>query len=291
MIDPLSLDKRQVKRSFERAAASYDKAAVLQREVRTHMLQRLDYIKYFPKILLDAGSGTGAAARELLERYPDSIVVELDIAVAMLKTSRASMPWWRRYLFPRRHQVCGDIEKMPLKTASVDMIWSNLALQWCNDLSAAFTELHRILVDDGLLVFTTFGPDTLKELRVAAGVLDPSPHVHRFTDIHEIGDALLRSGFTGPVVDVECFTLTYEALIDIVRDLRAIGARNAAQARARGLRTNSAWSRLREAYESLRVGGKLPASYEVIYGHAWRSACPTVPIAGARRMIKIHPLP
>ncbi|MEW5943054.1 MAG: malonyl-ACP O-methyltransferase BioC [Pseudomonadota bacterium] len=272
MNDEFLIDKRLVRRSFERAAATYDRAAVLQRTVGERMAERLQYIRYEPQVILDAGSGTGYASRLLHGRYGKAQVVSLDIARSMLKAARDAGPWWRK-LWPvtgRDAYVCGDIERLPLRAGSVDMIWSNLALQWCNDLDAAFAGMHRVLAPNGLLMFSTFGPDTLKELRQAFAGVDGHTHVSRFLDMHDIGDALVRAGFATPVMDVEHFTLTYGDARSLMRDLKALGAHNATSGRQRGLFGKGVWHRLERNYEALRRDGKLPATYEVVYGHAWK---------------------
>lgn len=272
MTDQFTLDKRRVRLSFDRAAATYDQAAVLQREICARMAERLQYIKLKPRLILDAGSGTGFGSRLLRERYAGSHVVELDIAPGMLRASRQKQPGWKRLLpfLAAEQQICGDIEALPLRAGSVDMIWSNLALQWCNDLDAAFAGMCSALEIGGLLMFSTFGPDTLKELRLAFGALDGDTHVNRFLDMHDIGDALVRAGFAAPVMDMETITLTYDDLAGLMRDLKALGAHNANQGRGRGLLGKAAWQRLQQGYEALRRDGKLPATYEVVYGHAWK---------------------
>lgn len=261
-------DKRLVRRAFDRAAQSYDSAAVLQREVGERMLSRLDYVKISPKTILDAGSGTGKGRRDLGRIYPDAAIVELDLSLAMLLKARPEVPWWKKPFLEAAPQVCGDIENLPLKSSSVDMVWSNLALQWCSDLNAALSEISRIMKPQGLFMFSTFGPDTLKELRRAFP--DSHAHVNRFVDMHDIGDALLHSGFAIPVMDMECITLTYQDVRGVMQDLKAIGAHNALQGRPRGLFGKSAWDRLVENYESMRRDGRLPATFEVVYGHAWK---------------------
>ena len=272
MTDPFTLDKRQVRRSFDRAAATYDRVAVLQREVCERMAERLQYIKFEPQVILDAGSGTGYGSRLLRERYTKARVIELDIAPAMLRASRDRQPAWKRLLpfAAQAEQVCADIEALPLRGGSVGMVWSNFAVQWCNNLDAAFAGMHDALESGGLLMFSTFGPDTLKELRQLFGELDGHAHVNRFLDMHDIGDALVRAGFAAPVMDMETVTLTYDDLAGLMRDLKALGAHNANQGRGRGLLGKSAWQRLQQQYEALRRDGKLPATYEVVYGHAWK---------------------
>ncbi|MFN3398431.1 MAG: malonyl-ACP O-methyltransferase BioC [Sulfurimicrobium sp.] len=271
--DELRIDKQRVRRSFERAATTYDHVAVLQRTVAQRMAERLQFVKFTPLLLLDAGCGTGYARGLLRERYPEARLIELDIALGMLRVARRTQPWWRK-LLPGTGgaYVCGDLDALPLRSACVDMVWSNLALQWCNDLDATFAGVRRILAPNGLFMFSTLGPDTLRELRQAFGAVDGYTHVSRFLDMHDIGDALAHAGFAEPVMDMEHFTLTYDDVAGLMRDLKALGAHNATQGRRHGLAGKTAWRRMEAAYEQLRREGKLPATYEVVYGHAWAPA-------------------
>lgn len=280
MIYDHALDKRLLRRSFERAATSYDGCAVLQREVCERMLSRLTYIKHNPALILDAGSGTGFGTRQLQAYYPQANLIPLDIALPMHIQARAhqsesgALPEWLRWLpfskHSRNFSVCGDIEQIPFRDACVDMIWSNLAIQWCNDLKETFSQAYRILNAGGLLMFSTFGPDTLKELRQAFKAADRYNHVNRFVDMHDIGDLLVHCGFSLPVMDMEYVTLTYEDVKSIMHDLKAIGAHNVTHGRPRGLMGKGIWQRVAAHYETLRQRGKLPATYEIIYGHAWK---------------------
>ena len=273
------MDKRRVRNAFERAAPHYDQAAVLQREVCDRMLSRLDYIKYTPDVILDAGSGTGYGTRKLLMRYPAARVLAVDIAMPMHLQARPPVSWWKQ-LTARGNQtlyVAGDIEQMPFKDACAGLVWSNLTLQWCNDLKQTITEVHRILQVNGLFMFSTFGPDTLKELRQAFRGADEYTHVNRFTDMHDIGDMLVHSGFATPVMDMEYITLTYDDVISVMRDLKAIGAHNATEGRRRSLTGKTVWQNVIDRYETLRKEGKLPATFEVVYGHAWKPQ-PRTPI-------------
>jgi len=265
------IDKKMMRRSFSRAAAGYDATAVLQREVCTRMLERLDYIKMKPARLLDAGSGTGWGGRQLAAKYPDAQIIALDIAIGMLQTAQSRSGWWKK-LFGggRQMAVCGDVEALPLAPNSIEMVWSNLAVQWCNDLPATFVELHRVLKVEGLLMFSTLGPDTLKELRLAFNGVDGHNHLNRFADMHDVGDMLVQAGFSEPVMDMEYMTLTYDDVRGVLQDLRGIGAHNATQGRGQGLMGKNAFARLLENYEKLRREGKLPATYEIVYGHAWK---------------------
>lgn len=290
MNDDFVIDRRLVRRSFERAAGTYDEAAVLQREVCDRMLSRLEVIKYAPAAILDAGSGTGYGSGKLGERYPEAAIVVLDIALGMLQKARAARPWWKRVtgigVNPRRLYVCGDLERLPLKSAGVGMVWSNLTLQWCNDFGRAFAEAHRVLATDGLFMFSTFGPDTLKELRQAFGAADSYRHVNRFIDMHDLGDALVQSGFANPVMEMEYITLTYDDVVSAMRDLKAIGAHNMTRGRRPGLTGKSAWERAVARYEAMRKDGRLPATFEVIYGHAWKPE-PKV-TADGRQIVKME---
>ncbi|CAG0972604.1 malonyl-CoA O-methyltransferase [Methylophilaceae bacterium] len=270
MDDIYHIDKTRVRASFDRAAATYDDAAVLQAEVRQRMFQRLDLVRIAPQWVLDAGCGTGHACPALNRRFPGSHIVALDIALGMLSRARRRQGLVQRVLSGRQAGVCADIERLPFADRSLDLIWSNLAIQWCNDLDAAFGEAQRVLKAEGLLMFSTFGPDTLRELRQAAAADPGHVHVSRFIDMHDIGDALVRAGFSAPVLDVERFVLTYDDVMGVMRDLKAIGAHNAADGRARGLMGKGFLNRLTENYERFRADGKLPATFEVVYGHAWK---------------------
>jgi malonyl-CoA O-methyltransferase len=269
------LDVAEVRRAFGQAAGSYDAHAVLQREVCDRLLERLEFMTLQPARVLDVGSGTGYGLEHLRARYAESECCALDIAPAMLQAARARLPqptWAQRLLpGPKRltHLVCADMEQLPLSPNSMNLVWSSLALQWAQDLEATFKEFHRVLAPGGLLMFATFGPDTLKELRAAFAAIDDAPHVNRFTDLHDIGDMLVHAGFSSPVMEMEMLTLTYADLKTLMRDLKGIGAHNAAAARRRGLLGKSAWARLEQAYEAHRLDGRLPATFEVIYGHAW----------------------
>ena len=280
MIDRYHIDKARARASFGRAADTYDAAAILQKQVREEMLSRLDLVKINPPVILDAGCGTGVASFALKKRFAKSQVVSLDFALPMLQKTRSQhalgLLSQLKSLFSLTKQslLCADIEALPLATASTGLIWSNLAIQWCNDLDAALQEFHRVLQPEGLLMFSTFGPDTLRELRIATSQKNAGEgnftSVSRFIDMHDIGDALVRAGFSAPVLDVERFTLTYDDVKSVMRDLKSIGAHNATDGRARGLLGRGFLQKLEENYEQFRHEGKLPATFEVVYGHAWR---------------------
>ncbi len=279
--DPREVDARAVRRAFGRAAATYDAAAVLQREVGARMATRLDVVKLAPATILDAGCGTGEAIGALCLRYPAARVVALDLALPMVAAARERvrggrsllqrlLPWRRNDGSATPGFACGDIGALPFGAAAFELVWSNLALQWINDLPGAFGELRRVLRVDGLLSFTTFGPDTLREIRAAFAAVDGHTHTNRFADMHDIGDMLVHAGFADPVIDMETITLTYGDARAMLQELKAIGATNATQGRGRGLMGKARLARVLVRLEALASEGRIPATFEVIYGHAWK---------------------
>jgi malonyl-CoA O-methyltransferase len=260
-------DKRLARRSFASAAAAYDQVAVLQQEVGRRLLQRLDLVRIQPQRILDLGSGTGQCIPEVSARYKKAQLVALDIALPMLQQARKRGRWRRRPWC-----VCGDAESLPFADASFDLVFSNLMLQWCVELEVAFAELQRVLRPGGLLMFTSFGPDTLRELRNSWQQVDAYSHVNAFWDMHDVGDALLRARFADPVMDVERVTLTYPDVWQLMRELKQVGAHNVTAGRPRGLTGKARMQRLVAAYEDYRSDGVLPASYEIVNGHAWSTS-------------------
>jgi malonyl-CoA O-methyltransferase len=241
------IDRRVARRRFDRAAKTYDKAARLEAEVAQRMLERLDYVKIAPRRILDAASGP--PRRALAARYPDAEVIALDYSVAMLHAGK-------RKLFGKNPvRVCGDLERLPLAAGAVDLAWCNMALHWLSDPLPALQEFARVLAPEGLLMLSTLGPDTLKELRAAAG----AARVHAFTDMHDLGDMLVAAGFSAPVMDMELISIEYRnsSLLD---DLRASGQTSARADRPRGLAGRGFRARL---------GAPSRATFEVVYGHAW----------------------
>jgi len=280
--DPRDVDPRAVRRAFARAAATYDAAAALQREVGARMASRLDYVKLEPRLILDAGCGTGEAVGELAARYAGARVVALDVALPMVAAARERAARARslfRRLIPEALAgagraaplfVCGDANALPLSGVTFDLIWSNLALQWMNDLPRVFAEMRRVLKVGGLFTFTTFGPDTLKEIRAAFARTDGYTHTNRFTDMHDIGDMLVAAGFADPVMDMEQLTLTYADAGALMRELKHLGATNATRGRPHGLMGRRRWQKVLAALDAMRQQGRIPATFEVVYGHAWK---------------------
>ena len=275
-------NKKNTRQHFEKAANSYDAAAILQREIAKRMGERLDYIKLQPNAVLDAGCGTGYITKDLLKRYPKSQVIALDLALNMTRKTKGHGSWLRK---PK--QICADAEQLPLKAESVDLIVSNLMIQWSNDLDKMFTGFHSVLKPNGLLLFSTFGPDTLKEMRMSWSGVDDTPHTSSFVDMHEIGDALLKAGFINPVTDMELITMTYSNVRQLMKDIKKIGASNTDSARSKGLMGKEKLKAFEQAYEKFKtVDGLYPASWEVIYGHAWVGE--GLKLEGFEKVIPIH---
>lgn len=257
------VDAAFARRAFDRASATYEAAAVLQGEVRDLLLERLELTDLEPRLVLDAGAGTGLGGRALKRRYPKARVLAVDSAPGMLGAAGARGSWWRPL-----SRVCADAERLPLPDASVDLVFSNFMLPWA-DPERVLAEFRRVLAPRGFLTFTSLGPDTLRELRAAWASVDSSPRVHTFIDMHDLGDALVRSGFAEPVLDVERYTLEYADVSRLAADLKAVGEVNALAGRSKGLTSPRKFDAMRAAYEAYRRNGRLPATYEVVFGQAW----------------------
>lgn len=263
---PDFLDKDQVAQSFDRVAPSYEQWAGIQKTVGEYLLERLEMVKIQPQQLLDVGAGTGRLTRALSKRYKRSMVYSIDISLKMSREARKKAPWW----FSKPHFICADAAQLPLADNSIDLLISNLMLQWCNDIHIVFAEFARVLKPEGALFFSTLGPDTLKELRHSWAQVDDASHINRFLDMHEIGDALLQAGLSHPVMDVDRFQYTYKDVKQLMTELKNIGAHNLTLGRPRGLTGKGKFQAMLSAYEQYRLAeGTLPATYEVVYGHAW----------------------
>lgn len=261
----MALDREAVRRSFEEAVTTYDEAAVLQRQVADELIDRLSLIHHQPESILDLGCGTGYCTRALAGQYKSARITGLDLAHGMAAHARKRSGWLARH---KQRYLSGDAERLPFANDTFDLVVSSLTLQWC-DPDLAFPELARVLRPGGVLMYSSFGPDTLQELRQAWSEVDYGVHVHDFLDMHDLGDAMLRAGLADPVVDMDKAVMTYADVRSLLKDLKAIGAHNAADRRPRGLTGRGHFERLERAYSSFSdVNGRLPATYEIIYGHA-----------------------
>lgn len=272
-----ALDHKLARRRFELSAAHERPLAVLEQEIARRMSERLDYIRVAPEGILDIGCGSGSDLGALGERYPQATRVGIDFAQTFLQRDNEK-PGLLSRLFASRLKrplspvlACADAGALPFAHARFALIWSNLMLNWLTDPLPAFREMHRTLAIDGLLMFSTLGPDTLKELRLALGD-QAGERVHRFIDMHDIGDALVKAGFSDPVMDMEIVTLTYADVDTLLTDLRQSGWNNASTIRARGLSGKSGWIAARKALQGCFVAGRLPITFEIIQGHAWKVA-------------------
>jgi len=265
LLNPPRLDKQSVKKSFNRAAKSYDHAAILQEELLSRLLQRLQYVRHQPETIIDIGCGTGKGVRGLQKVYPQARICAADIAYEMLLQARSSFR-----LLSKKRLVTADMERLPFAAQTFDLVFSSLALQWSNDLRTTLEEFARVSRPGALLMFSSFGPGTLQELAASWQALDAHPHVHRFVDMHDVGDAMLAVGFADPVVDAETIRVEYRDFRSLLDDLRNIGASNAEVGRRRGLMTPGQLRRLEASYRDIGYeNDRFIASYEVVYGHAW----------------------
>jgi malonyl-CoA O-methyltransferase len=261
------LDRAQVRRNFSRAAATYEQHDALQREVQQQLLERLAFYLETPARVLDVGAGTGRGSALLKQRYPKAQVIALDLAVPMLRAAKQHVSWLKPF-----QRVCASATELPLPDHSVDVLYSNLCFQWIDNLPLLFGECARVLRPGGLLAFSSFGPDTLKELRAAWATVDQHSHVGRFLDMHDVGDAMLAAGLRDPVLDVNRYTLTYSEPRALLRELQGLGATHADTARERTLTGKSHYRKMLAAYETMRVDGRIPSTWEVVTAHAWGPA-------------------
>ncbi len=288
------VDRRQGRRNFSRVAPNSGAAAFLGREIAPNGIvdrkeQRLDYVRIDPACLVDLGCARGASLPGLTARYPGARQIAVDLAPEMLASLAPKTAVWERWLPFRKPEgvlaIAADGQCLPLKTGSAGLLWSNLLLHWLDDPLLALAEAHRVLEVGGLLMFSTLGPDTFRELRSVFG--DGYSHTQRFADMHDIGDMLVETGFADPVMDMEVLTLTYDRFDVLLAELRSAGAACAMRSRNHGLTGKGVWQRARDAYDALRRDGKLPATIEVVYGHAWKTQPSKA--ADGRSVIRFEP--
>lgn len=268
-------DPRQVRRAFSRASQGYAAAAALQREVEARLLESLDYLTLrqgdedrTPDVVLDLGCGPAHAATAMRKRWPRARVVAVDLALPMLQQAKPRSGW--NPLQKPVERINADARALPLADHCVDVLFCNLCLQWVDDLSAVFAGFRRVLKPEGLLLCSTFGPDTLHELRTAFAQADDTPHVSPFASIARFGDALMHAGFRDPVLDRDLFVHGHDDLPALMRELRALGATNALATRRHTLTGKARFAKAAEAYANeRRDDGRLPVTWEVIYAQAW----------------------
>lgn len=270
-----ALDPARLQRHAARAAGGYEGAAWLPRRVAEALMEHLDPVRIRPEQVLDVGAGTGICSRYLERRYRAARVVAIDCSLAMLRAARTR----RRRWFSRRALACADAHQLPIADAAVDLVVSSLMLASCASPDRVFAEFARVLKPEGLLMFATLGPDTLKELRESWSAVDTWVHVHPFIDMHDLGDALVRAGLRDVVMDTERVSAEYADAAALMRELKQLGASNAARGSAPGLATRTRLSAVVEAYERHRRGACVPATFEVVFGHAWRAPAARIEIS------------
>jgi malonyl-CoA O-methyltransferase len=275
-IDPtLQIDKSLVRKSFDKAANTYNDAAILQLDTAKQLLSRLDYINIQPKTILDIGCGTGFVTQGLKKQYPKAKIISLDLSLAMLKKLSSLNDGW----FKKSKTVCADAENLPFKDEQFDLVISSLTFQWCQNTQGLFSGIQRCLKKEGLLLFSSFGTDTLKELSAAWSQADQKVHVNQFEDMHNIGDALINMGFHLPVMDAERIVHYYDSVTDLMKELKAIGAHNVNAGRKKGLTGRQGVDAMKANYEALRTEHGIPTTYEVIYGIGWKKEISILPEA------------
>lgn len=258
------MDRELVQARFERAAERWEQAAVVHREVGARLLERLLLTRLKPRTICDVGCGAGVVTEDLARRYRGAKLYATEMAPRLVSLTRVRAPRLRPW-----SGICAYSDQLPLRDGSFDLLFSNLALPWCNDISLALCEFARVLRPGGMLMFATLGPDTLQELRASWRSADGCPHVHGFLDLHDLGDAMLRAGLRDPVTDAERLTLTYSDVDALLSDLRVLGATNALRGRRAGLTGKEKFEVMIANYETYRAEGRIPATFEIVYGHAW----------------------
>jgi malonyl-CoA O-methyltransferase len=259
-----TFDQRRVRERFNRAADHYDRHAAVQHEIGRRLDERFGWLKLEPARILDLGTGTGQMVRAMRERYPKAEVIGLDLAEAMLRRLPRRR-WWS----PNRLGVAADMHALPFVGGSMDAVVSNFALQWSDRPQTLFAEVARVMASGAPFAFTTLGPDSLVEVRRAWAAVDPTPHVHQFLDMHDLGDALVGAMLADPVMDRETVTVTYPTVDALLGDLRGVGVGNTQSGRSRGMTGPKAWRRFRSALADQAVDGRIPLTYEIVYGLAW----------------------
>jgi len=230
--------------------------------------------------------------RMLARRYPRVPLFALDPAQRMLRRARNAVPRMKRAIASLTgvapHWVCGDAAHLPMSAGSLAFIWSNLMLQTLTDPAAVFSEWHRVLKPGGLVMFSTLGPDSLRELRIAFAAADRSVHVQSFIDMHDLGDMLVHAGFADPVMDMEAITLTYPSAVALLHELRELGSVVAHVDRNRGLMGKAGWARMIGALESDVPECRICLTFEIVYGHAWKPGQDPSRMLNGTQVIRVH---
>lgn len=293
MVQPTGIDQKAVRRQFGRRTGQIANANFLLREAESQMLGRLELMKLDPASILEIGSGLGDGVLALRKKYPNaSMLLGIDAAEPMVQHAhnRLSPPregfltrvlgGARRRRDPLASLVVADAAQIPIADSSVDLVWSNMCLHWMADPVSAVQEWHRVIRPDGLLMFSVFGVDTLKELREGGADL------MQFSDMHDLGDALVGAGFADPVMDMSFLTVSFGTPDKVLADLRCLGG-NALHGRRAGLSGREKLRQWRLELSRLRdKEGSIPITFEIVYGHAW---CPSRKrLPGGLKPVEFH---
>ena len=250
-----------VRRTFDRVASRYDEHAALEQEVAARLMERLEFTRLSPQRIVDLGCGTGQACVELKNRFSEAEVIGLDSSRSMLMQLQQ-----RSGVHGPQKAVCADMSALPLADQSSDLLFSNLAMLWCPDPIAVFAELRRVLAPGGMLLFSSFGPGTFRELGSAGSEADGIAQSEDFADILQLGDALMAAGFSQPVMDTERITVSYPDIDSLIGELDATGSFSLLQA---GSSLTATKLRLEDVCEPYRVEGRYPVTYEIVFGAAF----------------------
>ena len=266
------LRMRDIRRRFDSAAAGFDDADFVHAITRDGLFTRLEPLLMRPATILDLGSATGAMGRSLRKRFKRAHIISLDLSHAMLRRGRKERPWFSRSSF-----VQGDAHQLPFADASFDIIVANQALPWATSPQPVFEEVSRVLRDGGVFAFATLGPDSFQEIARAWATVDSGAHVHRFPDMHDIGDGLVRAGLRDPVLDVDRLSVSYEDTDALFSDLTRAGARNVLADRTTGMVGKKKFRAMADALVATEAGGRIMLELELVYGHCWGSGPKTDP--------------
>jgi malonyl-CoA O-methyltransferase len=267
--DAFRFDPRALARSFDRVGIQPAAAGAGPARIAGELLERLQFFKLEPRVIVDLGCGAGAASVQLRRRYPLAQVLAVDSAFAMARAARRSQRFWRRF-----DCLCADARALPLAAHSVDLVYSNLMLQWCDAPATLFAQVQQVLRPGGLMLFSTLGPETLRELRAAWASADQASHVSAFADMPRLAAAMSHAGLSEPVMDREILHTHYPDVRALMNELRGYGARHAADDRRRTLTGRTRLHQMIKAYESQRTDAGIPASWEVIYGAGFAGSAP-----------------
>ena len=254
--------KNKIMYSFNKKASSYDQYSLIQKEVAQRLYDRLSSIKIKPMSVLDIGCGTGHLSDMLFRLYPDANIICLDISFNMLQESYKKNG--------NLSCILSDAENMPFKNKKFDLIVSSFTLHWCDEVDKIFYDIQRFLKNKGLFLFSTVGPSTLQELRTAYLSIDNDEHINTFSDMHLYGDSLVKYGFQDPVMDTEIIVIEYASFRDVLDSLKKTGANTVVGQEPKFI-SKSSYQKLSKNYPVNKDGNRLPVTYEIIYGIAWKN--------------------